>query len=74
MSTFKKSYLEAYPNEPYIISREMYGRRKWKILRSMTKQQLIDDFKNNEYFGKEINQRMTKEQILTVLKKYSGFI
>ena len=74
MTTYRSVYFKTYPDEPEVISREMYGRRKWKILRSMTKTQLLNDFIHNRDFGHEIDQRMNKDQILKVLKKYSGFI
>ena len=74
MKNFNHMYTKLYPNEPDLISREKYGRRKWKILRMMTKSQIISDYKDNKYFGNQINKTMTKEEILKVLKKYSGFI
>jgi hypothetical protein len=43
-----------------------YGRRKWIILRKMTKIQLLEDFQD---FGLKLN--MTKEQMLSILRKNS---
>ncbi len=71
---FKQKYTDSFPNEPYEISREMYGRRKFKIINSMTKKELINDFKNNKYFGDKIKSIHTKDQIIKTLKANSRFI
>lgn len=71
---FRKKYFEAFPNEPTEISRELYGRRKFKVINSMTKKELVEDFKNNKYFGHKIKSYHTKDQIIKILKANSGFI
>jgi len=68
MSHFQSLYKEQNPHEELEISREAYGRRKWKVLRMLTKQQLIEDFAQSKEFSSNINKRMSKEQILKVLK------
>jgi hypothetical protein len=75
MSIYIKKYNKYYPNEPKIISKATYGKRKWKILKSMNKNELIQDFsKKNIFFGNKINKNMTKTEILKILKKYSAFV
>jgi hypothetical protein len=74
MGFFGKKYKLKYPNEPTSITREMYGRRKWVILRSMTKSELLHDFQHDEFFGNKLNSKLTKIEILKILKLNSGLI
>lgn len=57
-----------------IQNQKTYGRRKWKVLRSMTKKDLIQSFKDNPYFGNQIRSQMSKSDILTVLKRHTQLI
>jgi hypothetical protein len=72
--SFRKFYVSMYPNEQNEVSKEMYSRRKFKVLRSMTKEQLLKCFSKNKEYGQYIKKSMTKTQILHVLKKYSWMI
>ena len=73
-TNFISKYKSMYPDEPDIISKQLYGRRKFKALGSMTKKELMEDFGSNKYFGHLINNKSTKEDIIKVLHRYSGFI
>lgn len=41
---FDVRYRAAFPDEPETISRSLYGRRKWQILRSMPLDELVCDY------------------------------
>ncbi len=69
MSHFKQHYTKQYMNEPQEISHEMYNIRKWKVLRNLSKQQLLEDFLSTDGF--KVQKTMTKEAILKYLKTQS---
>lgn len=71
---FIQKYNNTYSDESKIISKQLYGKRKFAVLNSMTKKELIEDFDQNQYFGHLIKKNDTKENIIKILHRYSGFI
>ena len=71
---FKKRYNQMFPNEEPVISKTLYGRHKFKVLASMTIDELRSAFKNNTHFGDKIKAAKTKAKMMTIFKQYSGFI
>lgn len=65
--TWQRMYKKAFPDEPNIISKQMYGRRKWRILKSMSRNALLKDFADDPQF--DIGRKMSKEEILKALKR-----
>lgn len=70
---FIRKYKEMYPFEEEIINKYTYGRRKMKVAKSMTKIDLTKAFHKHPQIGDKISSSMSKQQILQVLKRYSGF-
>lgn len=67
---FNVRYATAFPNEPCEISRELYGRRKWRVLRSMPLPELIGDFGSMVPHARGT----TKTQFLRALRCHSAYI
>lgn len=70
---FIRKYKEMYPLEGETINKYTYGRRKMKVAKSMTKIDLIKASHNHPQIGVKISSGMMKQEILQVLKRYSGF-
>lgn len=70
---FIKKYKKMYPYESEIISKQTYGRHKMSVIKSMTRNELIRAFQNHKYIGAYIKPRMSKSQIIVVLKSRSSF-
>lgn len=71
---FRSKYQEMFPDEDEVISKEMYGKRKWKVIRSMSDAQLKKAFSDHQQFGTKIRQASNREEMMRILKRYSWAI
>lgn len=69
---FTKRYHYYYPTESRNVSRKTFCQRKLKVLRTMTKKELLKDFEYGFHFSDRINSNMTRDQILHVVEAFSG--
>lgn len=73
MSKFIKKYKQFYPNEEEIINKVTYGRRKFFVISRMTKNEILQSFQDDKYFGNKLKKSYSKNELVKVLKRYSGF-
>jgi hypothetical protein len=72
---FMRLYEAQFPDEcPQSISKHLYARHKWHILRTMTKAELLQDYKKDKELGPCLKSSMSKKDILKVLKAHSGIV
>jgi len=55
------------------IHKTTYGRRKFLVLRSMTKKEIYNSFKNDKYIGPKFKKSLSKAELIVILKRFSGF-
>ena len=72
---FLRIYEEEFPNEcPETMTKYSFGRHKWKVLRMMSKNQLLVDYRRDRDFGWKLTDSMSKTDILRVLKTHNGLV
>jgi len=55
-----------------ILDKLEYGRRKFAVIRTMTKQEIWNSFKDDPDFGSKLSGK-GKEAMIRVLRNHSGF-
>ncbi len=74
-NNFIRLYEQEFPDEcPQTISKYMWGKHKWHVLRMMTKAELLQDYQRDAAFGHKLKAAMSRQELLQVLKRHSGLV
>ncbi len=70
---FQRIYNDMF-GENCATSEHVEARRKWKVLRAMTKSEILQDYKPDKDLGKYLHSRDSKQDLLRILKNNNGIV